>query len=107
MRPRTVVAEPRISHVLSPSRIMSIHGVLMNSPSCATLAAQDALDQYPRYVAANLSGVLYSQPGAVPARQKLAEITKAARDEVEQTLRTAIRDDVVVGQLTTAVVRFG
>jgi len=31
----------------------------------------------------------------------------AARDEVEQTLRTTIRDDVVVGQLTTAVVRFG
>jgi len=29
------------------------------------------------------------------------------RDEVERTLRTAIRDDVVVGQLTTAVVRFG
>jgi len=71
------------------------------------LAVQDALDQYRRYVAANLSGVLYSQPGAVPARQRIAEITKAARDEVEQTLRTAIRDDVIVGQLTTAVVRFG
>jgi hypothetical protein len=35
------------------------------------------------------------------------EISKAARDEVEQTLRTEIRDDAVVGQLTTAVVRFG
>jgi hypothetical protein len=51
--------------------------------------------------------VLYSEPGPVPPRQRLAEISKAARDEVEQTLRTTIRDDVVVGQLTTAVVRFG
>ena len=32
---------------------------------------------------------------------------EAACDEVEQTLRAEIRDDVIVGQLTTAVLSFG
>jgi len=70
-------------------------------------AVNDALDRYRRMVDAGVSTVIYSQPGPVPARQRLAEVNKDARDEVERTLRTAIRDDVVVGQLTTAVVRFG
>jgi hypothetical protein len=71
------------------------------------LTVQEALEQYRRAVGARVSDVLYSEPGPVPARQRLADISKTARDEVEQTLRTTIRDDVVVGQLTTAVVRFG
>lgn len=70
-------------------------------------AVSDALDRYRRVVDAAVPTVIYSQPGPVPARQRLAEINKEARDEVERTLRTAIRDDIVVGQLTTAVVRFG
>jgi hypothetical protein len=68
---------------------------------------QEALEQYRRMVEARLADVLYAQPGTTPSRQRLAEVSKAARDEVEQTLRTTIRDDAVVGQLTTAVVRFG
>jgi hypothetical protein len=68
---------------------------------------QEALEQYRRVVGVRLSDVLYAEPGPTPARQRLADISKAARDEVEQTLRTTIRDDMVVGQLTTAVVRFG
>ena len=70
-------------------------------------AVKDALDQYRRFVDLGVSGILYSPPGGSPVRQRLMELNRAARDEVEQTLRTEIRDDAVVGQLTTAVLRFG
>jgi hypothetical protein len=55
------------------------------------------------------NGFRWRRPAEVAskARQRLQEINKDARDEVERTLRTAIKDDIVVGQLTTAVVRFG
>lgn len=70
-------------------------------------AVETALGQYRRFVDEGVSRVLYSEPGGTPARQRLQEVNKAARDEVEQALRVAIKDDVIVGQLTTAVVRFG
>src|SRR5262245_53080182 len=37
---------------------------------------QDALEQYRRVVGARLSDVLYSEPGPVSARQRLADISK-------------------------------
>jgi len=70
-------------------------------------AVNDALEHYRRVVDAGVTTVIYSQAGPVPARQRLAEVNKDARDEVERTLRSAIKDDIIVGQLTTAVVRFG
>ncbi len=70
-------------------------------------AVKDAIDQYRRFVDLGVSGILYSAPNGTPTRQRLLELNRAARDEVEQTLRTEIRDDVIVGQLTTAVLRFG
>lgn len=70
-------------------------------------AVKDALDLYRRFVDVGVSGILYSPPGGSPVRQRLQDLNKAARDEVEQTLRMEIRDDVIVGQLTTAVLRFG
>jgi len=69
-------------------------------------AVSDALDRYRRTVDARLPIALYAKSD-VSARRRLQDLNKDARDEVEQTIRTAIRDDAVVGQLTTAVVRFG
>lgn len=110
--PATRVVQDRSSATDFLRLVGSLEGLLpqtaLDSLTAEQLrAVQDALDEYRRFVGANLSTVLYSEPGGTPARQRLAEISKAARDEVEQTLRTAIRDDVVVGQLTTAVIRFG
>jgi hypothetical protein len=70
-------------------------------------AVQDALIAYRRFISAGVDRVLYSPDPGAPPRQQLALLSKDVRFEIEQRLRTAIRDDAMVQQLATAVIRFG
>lgn len=58
-------------------------------------------------VAGSDAALPYSADSDPPARQQLQLLSRDVRDEVEQRLRRAIRDDVTMEQSATAVIRFG
>ncbi len=70
------------------------------------LAVRDAMRIYRQVTRAGVSTALDGD-GSVPAMPELDQIGKQVRFEIEEVLGRAIRDDSLVRQLTTAVIRFG
>lgn len=85
---------PRAAPYLRPQR--SVPGPSARVPHAISLP-----------VAGSDAALPYSADRDAPVRQQLQLLSRDVRDEVEQRLRSATRDDVMVKQLATAVMGFG
>ncbi len=70
------------------------------------LAVRNAMRYYRQATRAGVSNALDGD-STVPAMPALDQIGRQVRLEIEEALGLAIRDDLLVQQLTTAVIRFG